>query len=191
MEEYNFEKLNEIWQRIHNLMLIRESNKDGLSYDEELEYLEKYLEFFNWEDEQDLYKNINKVETKEDEMNYLKERIDILYKYKEFSSNCITELSNLFFKYPLSYTKHSLLQDELLSNKYGLPIKEIILKMKAFRTFNMFNFWQASLRLIHVCNVLNSVELVNLHNLPVSYNLAFKQYDNKEGIFCDKPRFLP
>lgn len=189
MEEYNFEELNEIWQRIHNLMVIRESNRDGLSYDEELEYLEKYLEFFKWEDEQDLYKNINKVETKEAEMNYLKERIGILYKYKEFSSNCITELSNLFFKYPLSYTKHSLLQDELLFKKYSLSMNKIILKMRGYSTNASFNFWQASLRLIHVCDVLDLYSTVNLRNLPLPYNSATEAYDNKKGVFSDRPRF--
>lgn len=177
MEEYNFEYLSEIWQRIHNLMLIRESNKDGLSYDEELEYLEKYLEFFKWEDEQDFYRNINKVETKEDEMNYIEKRIEILKRNKSLNEKSISELLSLFEKYPLSYSKHSMWQDFLILNTFSMQLPEFMINPHFYRP-TIFNFHDAYL----------NISKTTMDN--ESFKSLLDDYCTEKGVFGDRKRNL-
>jgi len=177
MEEYSFEKLNEIWQRIHNLMMIRESNKDGLSYDEELEYLEKYLEFFKWEDEQDFYRNINKVETKEVEINYLIERIDILKRNKAFNEKSISELLSLFKKYPLSYSKHSMWQDFSILNLLSIQPPEFMTNSYFYRP-TIFNFHDAYL----------NISKITMDN--ESFKSLLDDYCDEIGVFNGRKRKL-
>lgn len=189
METYNFEKLNQIYQEIDNLKRRRQSSTEGLSYEEELKYVELQLYFLSFENEPSIYKDISNSEDKNIEIEYLTKRLNLLKSHNKIDKAFLAESTDLFYNYPFSYAKHSLQQDCMSLRKNGITDGDIF-KLETACGFEMFNYWDILLNISNLKekNVLKRE--VNMRNITYSYNTLREMYNSRTGPFNDKPRHI-
>lgn len=172
------DQLRNIITKYQEAAYIRQDSPD---FKNELNYINSAIEFFKYFPA-DLYSEGSILSFKEDEIEYLAKRKELLVSAGGFSDSFFQQALGLFQKYPLSYVKHSLLCDFIFfeTNKMAFPLgflKTVVVDSK-FENFNCYDVANFLFR-------LNQKEQLGL--IGYFWNLdqecVHSQFENRDGYF--------
>lgn len=152
-----------------------------ITYNNELKYVEaaiNYLRVFP----DDRGGNSSVLLFKEDEIEYLLRRRELLLFYGELSADFLQLAASLFYEFPLSYCKHSFFVDFLTSEKIGEAYRLIFLKPAlSFSRFKHFECYAVALFLYH----LNKDKDLSLHGIfwNLEEEIVASESENRIGYF--------
>ena len=152
-----------------------------ITYNNELKYVEAAIEYLR------VFPNDRGGDSsvllfKENEIEYLLRRRELILFYGELSADFLQLAASLFYDFPLSYCKHSLFVDFLTSEKIGEDYRLSFLKpVLSSSRFKCFESYDVALFLYR----LNRDKSLSLHGIfwNLEEELVASESENRVGYF--------